>query len=249
MALIYSYEIFYARDKASFLGIPKATNFSNNFIRIFRNSGFMVGYSEFKKNPLWVVYKLKPFSKNQKYKYKRPRRFKTDFRSFAMVSHSDYTRKNYDRGHLAPNYAISRIYGREAQLDTFLMTNISPQTPNFNQQIWKNLEIIAIDKFLKLNSEIWVVTGAIFDDLSVYLDDTSIEIPDSFYKIFIMQKDNKIYMLSFIIPQYAKKSDNLSKYLVTVDEIEKKTGFDFFHKLEDKLENRLESQIDEKIWQ
>ncbi len=193
------------------------------------------------------MYRLKPFSPNLKGNFKRPRGFKIDLLTFSMVTHSDYTKKNYDRGHLAPNYAISRVHGRDAQLDTFFMTNISPQTSSFNRGIWHRLEKKAVE-FTNKYGEIWVVTGAIFDDLDIDLEDSSIEIPDSFYKIFVMQKENKIYMLGFIIPQYAKKSEKLSKFIVTIDEIEKQTGFDFFHKLEDGLENSLESKIDTKVW-
>jgi len=93
--------------------------------RVFRNEGFMVGYSEWRGNPLWVTYHLRPISKMKK--LKRPSRFKTDWRSFRRVSHNDYLKSGYDRGHMAPNYAISNVYGREGQLDTFVMSNITPQ--------------------------------------------------------------------------------------------------------------------------
>ena len=36
-----------------------------------------------------------------------------------------------DRGHLAPNYAIA-VMG--VKIDTFLMSNITPQRPNLNRQ-------------------------------------------------------------------------------------------------------------------
>ena len=242
IALLYSYELLYARNKATLYGVPKATNFINTLTNIRRFNGFIIGYSEFKKNPLWVMYKLKPFSPNLKGNFKRPRGFKIDLLTFSMVTHSDYTKKNYDRGHLAPNYAISRIYGRDAQLDTFFMTNISPQTKSFNRGIWHKLEKKAVELTNKYG-EIWVVTGAIFDDLDIDLEDSFIEIPDSFYKIFIIKIGGKLHSISFIIPQYAKKNEKLSKFIVSIDKIEQLTGFDFFHKLEDRLENNLESEI------
>jgi hypothetical protein len=33
----------------------------------------------------------------------------------------------FDRGHMTPNFAIASQYGSLAQLETFLITNISPQ--------------------------------------------------------------------------------------------------------------------------
>jgi len=43
-----------------------------------------------------------------------------------MVTSHDYTGSGYNRGHCAPNYAIAVCYGAQAQLETFLMSNILP---------------------------------------------------------------------------------------------------------------------------
>ena len=55
-------------------------------------------------------------------------------------------------------------------------------------------------------------------------------------------------MLAFIIPQEVRGNEKLNKYIVSVDEVERLTGFDFFHELEDSLENDLEKNIDSKFW-
>ncbi len=244
----YSYEYFYAREQMSLLGVPKADSF-DIFVRVLRNDGFMLGYSEFKKNPLWVTYKINQTSPDTK-SQKRPRNFETDRRTFSMVSHQDYTHSGFDRGHLAPNSVISKVHGREAQLDTFLMTNISPQKASFNRSIWKKLETVARKHLVSLNSSIWVITGPIFSkDREVeYLKNSFVVVPDAFYKIFAMQKNNKLYMLGFVIPQIAPKRDSLKNYIVSIDEIEKVTGLNFFHKLDDNLENRTEAKIDLINW-
>jgi len=62
---------------------------------------------------------------------------------------------------MAPNYAISTLYGKSSQLDSFLMTNITPQKPNLNRKIWQRLEEIEIKYFTKLSDEIYVYTGTI----------------------------------------------------------------------------------------
>ncbi len=54
-------------------------------------------------------------------------------------------------------------------------------------------------------------------------------------------------LIAFQVPQTAK-SHRLNSYLATVDEIEAKTGLDFFTLLEDKLEESLESQRPEAEW-
>ena len=143
---------------------------------IIENTGFTIGYSDQRMNPLWVAYKVFPV--NDPVSDKRPSKFKIDRRTEARISHNDYTHSGYDRGHMAPNYAIATRYGREAQLQTFLMSNICPQTPQLNRQIWKRLE----QRIAKDMEEVWVVTGPIFDDDIEKLV-SGVEIPDAFYKI------------------------------------------------------------------
>lgn len=109
--LSYSYEFFYARDTMSFMGIPRALDDQKeHYTRIFRNEAYMVGYSDIRGNPLWVVYKLLPHSSDTKM-LKRPERFERDWRNLWMVGEEDYTRSGYDRGHMAPNYALAQLYG------------------------------------------------------------------------------------------------------------------------------------------
>lgn len=88
--------------------------------------------------------------------------------------------------------------------------------------------------------EIYVVTGAIFPPASEakYLPSGKITIPKAFYKvIYDLTPPQK--MIGFIIPH--RSSDQpLQVFSVSVDEVEKQTGLDFFSKLPDDLEDRLE---------
>jgi endonuclease G, mitochondrial len=172
------------------------------------------------------------------------RGFKTDIRNLTFISHSDYTNSGYDRGHMAPNYAISRLYGKSAQEDTFLMTNITPQKPNLNQKIWKDLEELEFDQFSQKFKEMWVFTGPVFDENIERLKSSFfVEIPDAFYKIYVgIDDDNELHTLSFMIPQHVKNSAKIKNFITTIDEIEELTKIDFLHKLDDDLEDRLESE-------
>ncbi len=73
-------------------------------------------------------------------KWERPFRFEIDIRTDAKVNHDDYTGTGYDRGHMAPNAALLAQYGQIAQLETYLMSNICPQTGSLNRGIWAKLE-------------------------------------------------------------------------------------------------------------
>src|SRR5690606_25500500 len=118
----YAYEVKIARPALLFQGAPKARDAANyeTWFRILRNDGFILGYSDLRGNPLWVEYALTPPPENEPI-LKRPNRFETDWRSINRVNHDSYHRSGYDRGHMAPNYAISRLYGKQGQADSFLM--------------------------------------------------------------------------------------------------------------------------------
>jgi endonuclease G len=49
-------------------------------------------------------------------------------------------------------------------------------------------------------------------------------------------------MIAFIMPN-EKITQDIFHFTVTVDEVEKRTGIDFFSGLEDLLENRLEEEL------
>ena len=50
------------------------------------------------------------------------------------------------------------------------------------------------------------------------------------------------------MPQTVKGNEPLTRFLTTVDNIEKLTGLDFFADLEDPIENKLESTIASTSW-
>ena len=242
--LSYSYEVFIAREAMSFGGIPQSTQTSlTTFTRIFRNDAYMVGYSDIRGNPLWVVYRLDA-SCDKGAHLKRPDNFTTDWRTLGLVTSEDYSHSGYDRGHMAPNHAIALCYGKQAQAQTFLMSNITPQKPTLNQKLWQRLEAMEIDEFLPKFKTLWVYTGPIFNEEAKKLKNSFIvEIPVAFYKIYIgIQEDGTMKSLAFMIPQNAKPYDSLEKYLVSIDDIEAASGLNFLPNLEKNQEIHLEKQ-------
>ena len=245
----FSYEHYIARPAMSYMGVPKLVGqpATGNWTHVLRNEAFMVAYSESLKNPLWVTYKVgdKKHSPG-----KRPSTFSEDWRSIANVSHNDYTGSGYDRGHLAPNYVIASRYGRNAQLETFLMTNISPQKPDLNRRSWQRLEELIANDFSDWHGPFWVVTGPIFDEKPKTLKSSNVPIPRSFYKILIKPstQDMPPKALAFIFPQNAKGNASLMTFVTSINDVQEQTGIDFFHEMDDEMETRLESDITPEAW-
>jgi endonuclease G len=248
----YGYEVFIARPALLYQGTPQlisATNM-NTWFRIFRNNGFILGYSDLRGNPLWVEYALTPVDENMPH-LKRPNHFQTDWRSINRVDHEDYTKSGYDRGHNAPNHAISMLYGRYGQADSFLMTNVSPQKPKLNQQVWQRLEEMELSFFAKNFGKVWVITGPIFSDNSERMPSSwRVTIPRAFYKIYVTEEtDSKpAFALAFVVPQTVSGKEQLSSFITTIDAIEVQTGLDFLADFDDKIEAHLEGVLEVAPW-
>lgn len=237
-------------------GLREATNrFKNlvyggqpitfNNLLVLENLSYFSGYSEKKRNPIWVAYRLDAFKGQNK--LPRPGKFLPDFRTKSRVHSNLYSKTGYDRGHLCPNSAIAARYGKKGQMETFLMSNISPQTPNLNRKVWERLERLE-EGYANKFGGIWIITGPIFDQ-HVELLSNQIEIPDSFYKILIDEDKGRVRVLPFIVPQNVTGKEILNEFLTSVDDIESKTGLDFFSPMDDEFENKLESYVPGKtMW-
>jgi len=250
----YALETQIARPAMVYMGVPVLEAEGIYLKRILRNDAFMVGYSEWLGNPLWVSYQVLPKPKEQPY-LPRPERFREDWRTvrcltvLACVDHDSYTGSGYDRGHLAPNHVIATRYGARAQEQTFLMTNISPQTPELNRRAWQRLETISANDFAERYAPFWVITGPIFDGPPRHLPGMKrIAIPDAFYKIFVREEEDGPVALAFIMPQNIDGNADLRDYLVSIREIEQRTGLNFFHQLDPEVEERLETTITPEAW-
>lgn len=248
----YGYEVLHARPALAWHGVPQAQAWQpSTWTRVLRNDAFLVGWSDLRGNPLWVKYKLSPVPAGAP-RLRRPPRFERDWRALNSIGHDDYSGSGYDRGHLAPNYAISRLYGAQAQLQTFLMTNITPQRPNLNQKVWQRLEEAEIDVFAPRYAELWVITGPVFDaDIQRLPSSKRVEVPDAFFKILAAPQggpDGEPKLLAFVVPQTVRGNEPLDRFVTSVDHVEELTGFDFFPHMEAELQARLEAAIDPGAW-
>ena len=87
---------------------------------------------------------------------------------------------------MAPNHAIALLYGKEAQEETFLMTNITPQRASLNQKLWQRLEEMELESFAPKFKTLWVYTGPLFDLKITHLKSSYfVDIPNAFYKIYV----------------------------------------------------------------
>ncbi len=229
-------------------GAPRATAAAGKSaeFRVLTNRAYAVGYSDARGNPLWAAYRVADLAKIPT-PAARPEKFETDRRTVARIAPDDYSNSGYDRGHLAPNYAIATRYGAAAQRETFLMSNITPQKHSLNAGLWKELEMKIATSYPARYSEVWVLTGPIFGSQPRELR-RGVQIPEAFFMIVIDENEGKLRTLAFIVPQDAATTTDPEKFLATIDEIQRRTGLDFLSELEDEAERAVETQRAGRVW-
>lgn len=236
------------RDRLSWMGVPTwDTPGLTNLHRVLRNDGVLIGWSDVRVNSLWVSYRL--HAVDDPHSGPRPD-FRRDWRTLWPIAPESYFGSGYDRGHLAPNYAIAAVHGREAQHQTFLMSNVSPQRPDLNRRLWQRLEEVVIDHFVPRFGAVQVIAGPVFPTdflANVFNRVGLVEVPQAFYKIVVVPSERPM-ALAFLMPQTVQGSEPLDRYLVSIDEIEARTGLDFFHLLPDGIEAGLEGRVRTQGW-
>lgn len=234
-------------DRMSWMGVPERGDSWLALHRVMRSDGYLVGWSDFRISPLWASYELTPV-RHANIGSRPP--FKQDWRTLWPVTTSSYRHSGYDRGHLAPNYAIAAVHGPVAQQDTFLMSNMVPQKPDLNRRLWQRLEEVVIDYFVPRFGQLQVITGPIYEEdiIAGALNRVGwSEVPVSFYKILVVPGETP-RTLAFIMPQDVAGDEPLSDYLVSVDEIEALTGLNFMPQLDPVLEATLEAGVNTSGW-
>ena len=138
-------------------------------------------------------------------------------------------------------------WSAEAMDDTFYLSNMCPQTHAFNAGIWSDLES-AIRSMAYEDGSIYVVTGPVLTD-GPYdtIGENKVAVPSYFYKVVLDYSEPTLKAIGFILPHENSKNP-LSYFAVTVDEVEERTGLDFFPLLPDSTEEKLESSLDTSLW-
>lgn len=233
------------RDEAfAYGGLPRVTGLRPAY-RTLRNTGYLAGYSDDLGNPLFAAYHVADLELQDP--PPRPDRFSIDLRTTARISPDAYVGTGYDRGHLAPNHAIATRHGAAAQAETFWMSNIIPQRHALNAGPWKRLEQRIATNYPGRFGEVWVFAGPVFADKPAWLK-PGLALPEACFMIIVDEFEGKLRALAFLFPQETPAEAPLDQYLTTIDEIERRTGLDFFAALDDPAEAAFEAGRAERAW-
>ncbi len=217
-------------------------------ITVLDRGEFKIGWSPTLRHPVWVAYHVPRAARHAS--GRRPN-FSRDRNVASSPSPQDYRGTGYDRGHMVPNRAIVTRFGPEVQRKTFQMTNIAPQRPGLNRGPWREMEQRIADLWTAKYGEIWVVAGsipAVNATNRAKLGDTSITIPEKYYMVIAAQTKDDVRVLAVLMDQNANRWDFPVHSIVSVDELERLTGLDFFPDMQKSLQMSLESDTPTRLW-
>ena len=172
----------------------------------------------------------------------------------------DYARSGYDRGHQAP--AGDQTTDAQKKAETFYLSNMAPQLPKLNRQIWKELETEVRD-WVKERGSAYIITGGMFYDPKEETPGTAsgliahkvigadaVAVPTHFYKIVVAKDAADTWQsIAFVLEHKAyplpSKGDHyhFETFIRSVDWIQQRTGLDFMPELDALEAKRLEKTV------
>ena len=132
-----------------------------------------------------------------------------------------------------------------------MTSNIAPQAPRLNRRVWQDVEHRIAKLWPKRWGEIWVIVGSISEPDSRNRDviaGTDIDIPEYYYQVVVAQEGLDIRAFAVIFENKNDISLWPSRSLISIDELEELSGFDFLPDLPGFIQRPLEAQLPTRLW-
>lgn len=219
---------------------------------------YVLSYNDSTKNPNWVCWNLTASDVGAT---ERDTSFEPDPglpRGFYRVKSSDYTRSGFDRGHMCASK--DRSDTAENNNILFYMTNIVPQAPKCNQQSWKDLEEHCRALAMRGN-ELYIACGPHGQGGTGELDNVEVRretigkahpitVPAAVWKVVLVlpSKDavptRDARAIAVWMPNEQSTTARWERYVVSVAEVENRTGYKFFPLVPDDVASAIKSRAD-----
>jgi endonuclease G, mitochondrial len=207
-----------------------------------KHTHFTLSYNEGDELPSWAAYALTPEMAKAlgtvKEKYAEDPLVSTN-----SSSPKDYKDAGFVMGQLVPTEDM--LLDLKTAQETYLMSNIVPQKVGFNKFLWKGLEQLTRE-WAKEGNTLYIAAGPVLADGPFgSFGKNKVAIPLRYYKVIMDLNGERAIGFVFRVNT---SSGTLTSYALTVDEVEKATGIDFFMNVPDDLEQKLESTLNLKKW-
>ncbi|HTH38186.1 MAG TPA: DNA/RNA non-specific endonuclease [Pyrinomonadaceae bacterium] len=230
-----------------FFGNPSNANDSDPDNYLIVGNSSVISYNSSRGTANWIAWKTT--RKDLGPTLPRPD-FRPDPRlpsSFELVTYSDYSGSGYDRGHLVPS--ADRFSDPALNEETFMMTNIVPQTGALNQYPWQWLEKYVRGQ-VKRGFDAYQIAGVYGSTGKLK---QKVTIPSNCWKVVaflpkgrsLEQIDTLTRIIAVDIPNIEGiENDRWQKYRTTVRSIEERTGYDLLAQLSRELQDMIETRME-----
>ena len=213
----------------------------------------------------WTCYEL--HEGNSMSSAKRKDDFKSDPEVAVSSQLADYSNSGFSRGHLCPS--ADRLCSTEQNKQTFFLTNMQPQYQSHDGGLWSRLEsqvrdYATDDSYTDTHCDtLYIVKAATITD-KVTIDGTQVDgiyaskcndkllVPKYFYMALLhYNKELDAYQAIAFWTEHLSTTQSvahLADYAISIDELERRTGIDFFCNLPDEIEEDIESTLDLEFW-
>ena len=148
-----------------------------------------------------------------------------------------YWGSGYDHGHICPS--ADRLSSFDCNYQTFYLTNMQPQVNGFNAGTWQYMEnMMRTWNRNDFRDTLYVCKGGTIDNkenIMRYIGTgaSQIPVPKYFFMALLCKNSQGYKAMAFWIEHKAGYDDGnaLKQYVISIDELEEKTGIDFleFH--------------------
>ncbi len=171
-----------------------------------------------------------------------------------QLPNDPYWGSGYDHGHICPS--ADRLSSFECNYQTFYLTNMQPQVNAFNANVWANMEgMVRTWNRNSFRDTLYVCKGGTIDDKNNILryigtGASQIPVPKYFFMALLCKNSQGYKAMAFWIEHKAGYDDGnaLKQYVISIDELEEKTGIDFFCNLPDDIEDSVEQNVYLNSW-
>ena len=224
-----------SRDREKALEMPVLTKELPELL--LKREGYYVSYNKDRRVPNWVAWRLTAEHTSGRHSRSGMAFVEDDQVPRPRATDDDYYGSRYDRGHMCPSG--DNKWSWKAQQQSFLFSNVCPQNHGLNKGDWNDLEI-QCRYWAKKMGDLYIVTGPVFyNGVRNTIGKNKVAVPDAFFKVILAPR-NRGKAIGFVYPNAGGHKD-MNEYLVSVDEVERITGIDFFPLLDDRTEENVES--------
>jgi endonuclease G len=230
-------------------------NFPLNYL--MQKPQYALSYNRDRGIPNWVSWHLDPLWLGSAPRQDDFREDPTLPAGWFRVQDSSYSGSGFDRGHHCPSAdRTSTVADNSA---TFLMTNMMPQAPNNNQGPWADLEDYS-RTLVNQGNELYIIAGGQgqggvgSNGAANTIAGGNVVVPALTWKVILVIPNgvndvDRVFKttrtIAVIMPNVQGLNTNWRTWRVSVDKVERLTGYNFFSNVRPQIQRIIESRIDQ----